>query len=229
MGNSLLVKMLRDLHAVDDMAWGRYAFSRDFLQGRVLPAQRDEMIRRAVACGTDWATRIQKETGANDPFAIARALELDVQEGEQPMTEKRALFAQFVPDNHIEIMQQPLENYATLYANEQDGEDAHLFPPPEQVKKLLLAHEIFHYVEETHAQEIYTRTETIRLWKFLWFENNSTLRAVGEIAAMQFAKALVGTSFSPFMLDVLLFFSYNEAGAESIYRDVMAAAGKNSG
>ena len=226
MGEGTLGTMLENLRTVDDRTWGCYAFSRDILCDRIPPGKRDKMIHRALDCGVLWAERIRARTGMSDPFKIAEDLGLDVVESSQPMTERRVLFAQFVPDKRIEIMRHPLDIYAGLYQKQTDNERAVLFPTPGEVRALLLAHEVFHYIEETHAEEIYTRTESIRLWKFLCFKNDSAIRAIGEIAAMSFAKTLTEADYSPFILDVLLLFGYHPAGAESIYADVMAIANR---
>ncbi len=53
------------------------------------------------------------------------------------------------------------------------------------------------------------------------FKNYSTIRTLGEIGAMAFTKELNGLKYSPFILDILLYFSYDSSGAGKIYRDVL--------
>jgi hypothetical protein len=96
-----------------------------------------------------------------------------------------------------------------------------LFPTPTEVRGLLLFHEIFHFIEERNIKKIYTRTETIRLWKFLFINWDSTVRAVSEIAAMSFARAVAHTVYNPFILDPLLLYGYSKEKAESIFQRIM--------
>lgn len=216
-----LQDMISRLSDVDDMSWGRYAFSRDMLRDRVSPARRDELIQKAMACGKEWAARMQTQLAASGPFDMAEALGLKTEESFQSPSGGRVLFAELLPDNRIVIMRRPLDAYTEFYEKTKDAE-ARRFPPPDQVRELLLAHEIFHHIEDLHRDEIFTRTETVRLWKILCFKNDSTLYAVAEIAAMSFARTLTGAPFNPFLLDVPLFFGCDPEGARAIFSEIMS-------
>ena len=217
-----LGEMLLSLHSVDDVSWGRYAFSSDLLRNRIPLQQQDEMTRKAIDCGEEWALRMIRQTGAADPDSMLKSLDLTLMVNDADMMDSpRQLFAQFVPDKGIEIMSQPIEIYSSMYHKEAGSIHGPLFPPPEQVRELLLAHELFHYVEECHKKEIYSRTETILLWKFFRIKWNSTIRSLSEIAAMSFAKALTRSGYSPFVLDVMLLYGYNKALARSVFKRIM--------
>jgi len=221
--------MLRYLHTVNDMTWGRYAFSFDILQNRIPPLRQDEMAQKAAACGEEWASRMMAQTGSADPVSMQKALGLVLVENDALITESaRPIFAQFVPERRIEIMSQPLRIYSSFYQKETNNMSSPLFPRPEQLRSLLLAHEIFHYVEECNSKEIYTRTEKIRLWSLLWIRWDSTVRALSEIAAMSFAKTLVNVDYNPFILDTILFYSCNKEMTEKTFHRIMDMA-KNAG
>ena len=214
-----LEEMILRLREVSDISWGRYAFSHDFLREKVPIAKQDEMTQKAVACGEEWAKKMMESTGASNPEAMAEAFALVISENNLDMKGfPRPLFAQFIPDNKINLMLQPIDLYAELYLYSENN--IHL-PTPEKVRSLLLAHEIYHHVEELHEKEIYSRTEKIRLWEVLFVKWDSTVRAVGEIAAMSFSKTLNNIDYSPFFLDMLLLFSYNEKSAKRIFKHIM--------
>jgi hypothetical protein len=118
-------------------------------------------------------------------------------------------------------MRQPIELYAALYESEADNTR---LPAPEQARALLLGHELFHHVEELHRDEIYSRTEKIRLWKLLLIKWDSTVRTIGEIAAMSFAKTLARADYNPFVLDVLLLFGYNKEAAIRVFESILDIA-----
>lgn len=88
----------------------------------------------------------------------------------------------------------------------------------------ILGHEIYHFVEDRFAQEIYTRTERILLWKLLGLKNYSTIRTLSEVGAMAFTQELNRLRYSPFILDVLLYYAYDSASAETITRDVLGVS-----
>lgn len=220
-----LQEMLSALKEVDGETWGRYALSRDPLQGRIPEEAKSEMIRRSIHCGNEYAALVLKNFGSVSPQKAAEQLDLDVQLRDGSVAENRLLFAQFTPPNRIELMRGPLEKYRLVLENTAQSERSCL-PAVETVRDVLLGHEIFHYLEERNKATIYTRTEKIRLWHLLCFKNDSTIEALSEIAGMAFTKKLNNLIYSPFVLDVLLFFGYNSNKARNIFyhiKDVMAA------
>ena len=48
-----LGKMIERLSKVDDISWGMYAFSRDVLCRKIDDARKQDMIRKAMECGSD--------------------------------------------------------------------------------------------------------------------------------------------------------------------------------
>jgi hypothetical protein len=212
--------MLHHLIEMDDDTWGLYAFTREILKNRIQPDQKLDMIIKANACGKEYAHKIIKETGCRDIKTIAEQLKLKVEFHDTSMIGKRVLFAQFTPPNQIEIMKEPIHRAVSKIT-----EDASILVDLFQqndIIDIILGHEIYHFVEEEYSQMIYTRTEKILLWKFFGFKNYSVIRTLGEIGAMAFTKELMGLKFSPFILDVLLYYCYDPASAEKIYRDVLA-------
>lgn len=223
--NVSLSNMISDLRRIDDKTWGEYAFSRDILKDRVPYEKRSEMIEKSIRCGEKYAERVLQETGQSEPHEIARHLGLHVMSSDLAMTGKRVLFAQYTPPDQIEISQEPVEKYKTILAEATEEESDPLLTESE-IHSILLGHEIFHFVEDRYEGEIYTRTEKIQLWHILHFKNYSTIRALGEIAGMAFSKRLNHTAYSPFLLDVLLFFGYNPEEAKSIYQNIMEIKAK---
>lgn len=221
-GQSRLSGMIGHLLQVDDEAWGRYAFSREILNRRIGPDQKLEMIAKTIACGKHYARRISHEYGCTDIDTIARRLKLKVELQEASMTGKRVMFACYTPPDSIKIMKEPVSRAVQLLSGEESGL-VELFRQ-DGIMNTILGHEIFHFVEDKFEQEIYTRTEKIRLWNFLGYKSYSTIRALSEIGAMAFTRELNGLNYSPFILDVLLYYSYDSSSAEKIYGDVVGVS-----
>jgi hypothetical protein len=214
-----LVEMVQNLLQVDDEAWGLYAFSRDILKERIPEDKKLEMIRRAISCGKEYAQRIMREYNCSDVPDLAEKLKLKLVYQDAMMTGNRILFASYTPPDEIVIMTEPVNKAVELISNE-DSVLIEYFQK-DSIMNTVLGHEIFHYIEDQFEQEIYTRTEKIMLWNFLGFKNNSTVRALGEIGAMAFTKELNGLKYSPFILDILLYYSYDSSNAQKIYCDVL--------
>lgn len=214
-----LEEMIRNLLKVDDMTWGLYAFSRDVLKERIPANKRLEMIEKAVTCGREYAEYVIHEYGTSDVSVIAEKLKLKVKMQDERITGKRILFACYTPPDEIEIMTEPVEK-AVKQILEAEPALVEYFEK-NSIMNTILGHEIFHYIEDKFEQEIYTRTEKILLWNFLGLKNFSTIRALGEIGAMAFTRELNGFEYSPFILDILLYYSYDSFSAEKIYHDVL--------
>lgn len=215
----VLEEMIQDLLKVDDETWGLYAFSRDVLKERIPVNKRLEMIKKAVTCGREYAEHVIHEYGTSDVNVIAEKLKLKVRLQDERIAGKRILFACYTPPDEVEIMTEPVEKAIKQIL---DVEPALVeYFEKNSIMNTILGHEIFHYIEDKFEQEIYTRTEKILLWNFLGLKNFSTIRALGEIGAMAFTRELNGLRYSPFILDILLYYAYDSFSAEKIYHDVL--------
>lgn len=214
-----LSEMIEKLLQIDDEHWGLYAFSRDILKERIPEEKKIEMIRKAVDCGREYARRIIKDFGSSEVHTIAEKLKLNIVFQNAMMTGKRILFACYTPPDKIEIMTEPVNKAVELVSKDESILIEYF--QKDSIMNIILGHEIFHYIEDQFEWEIYTRTEKILLWKFMGFKNNSTIRSLSEIGAMAFTKELNLLKYSPFILDILLYYSYDSSNAEKIFHDVL--------
>lgn len=214
MEKTQLRSMAEELFEVKDQSWGMYAFSRDILRDKVDAAQKESMIRRSIRCGEDMADQAIERFGTRDPWEMAEKLKLKVEFTDRGQIADRVLFALFTPPDRVEIMTEPIERAV------EQGKLSDLITK-EEIQKLILGHEIFHYLEE-EEEGIYTRNEKIVLWNLLGFKNKSTIRALSEIGGMYFSKKLNKISYSPFALDILLYYNYSPDEALKMYREVLS-------
>lgn len=212
-------EMVQNLLQVDDEAWANYAFSREILRHRISVDKKSEMIIKAIACGKTYANHILLEVGSSELQSIAKYFNLSIEFGDTLIIGKRLVFAYYTPPDNIQIMEGPINEAMKLVLNE-DLNMIKIFSK-DDIIEIILGHEIFHFVEEQHGDEIYTRNEKILLWKLMGFKNYSTIHILSEIAAMAFIRELKGLSYSPFILDFILYYSYDTLGAKKIYRDIL--------
>ena len=202
-------EMAAYLRSLDDRQWGRYAFSREPLEGKFTPQQKDAYTAAANACGAEWADKLAAEHGTRDPLTLCGELGLKLETPATPAGGGQVLFAQFVQPDEITIFTDCLDKAETLGG---------LLPARAKLQGIILAHELFHAVEEANP-DIYTRTEKIELWHKP-FSNKSCIVCLSEIAAMAFAKQLLGLDFNPYALDVLLVYPYDAQAACGLYAEI---------
>ena len=218
-----LAVMTQTLAGFDDYQWGRYAFSREPLEGRFDERQKARYTEEANRCGGEWAGRVRKAYGESTPRLLAEKMGLRVRTTGRPAGGGQVLFAQFVRPDEITVFTDCIRRAAVLRQ-----ESGCPLLEPGRLMEVLLAHELFHAVEEQNAEHIYTRTEKVELWKKP-FSNRSTIACLSEMAAMAFARELLGLSVSPYMLDVLLLYAYSREQAWALYEELRILGGLKEG
>lgn len=210
--------MLQDLTAVAPDNWWPYAFSRDPINGKLTDGQRVQLMHKSVQCGYEYADKIAEEYGTDDPVQIAKKMGMVVTYPEFPERTDRVLFAEFKPANQIRIYMDAVYKAKNLL---RDRKTAEILTDKLNVSKLLLSHELFHYIEEKYKDTIFTRTEKIRLWELGPFHNDSVLMADSEAAAMAFAQRLNHLPYFPYVLDVFMVYGYSMEEASGLYEEMM--------
>lgn len=209
-----LRKMVQTLSRMTEEEWGIYAFSREPLEGKFGRKEKIEYTKKAAACGREWANKISKEYGTKDPGILAERMGLQVKMPSLPVGGGHVIFAQFVQPDEITIFTKCLDQGEKI---QKESECSLL--ERNTLKNILLAHELFHAVEERHEEEIFTRTEKIELWRKP-FSNRSSIVCLSEIAGMEFARELMNLSVSPYILDVLLVYAFDKEKAWGLYDEI---------
>jgi len=218
MAEITLNEMIENLQKVSDLTWGRYAFSRDILKDKITEAEKTIMITEAIRCGEEYADSTLLEFGDGRMEDIAQKYGLKVTINDEKMTANKVIFALFTPPDHISIMKEPIAK--VKYLLEKLTENKEIVINSDQITDILIGHEIFHYLEEKNEKEIFTRKK-IKLWSLPFYTNYSTIRALGEIAGMYYTKKMNHLSYSPFMMDVILYFGFDPLEARKIYQEIM--------
>lgn len=209
--------MLKDLVNIKDEEWGMYAFQREPLRGKFAKEEKVELIKKANLCGREYAKKIREESGNINVYEIAKNLGIEVDYPQRPNGGGHIIFAQFVNPNKVTIFKDSVDKAIDLI----DKENLQELFNNVNIEEILLAHEIFHYIEEHNGDDMFTQTEKIRLWKLGPFKNDSNIVCLGEIAGMAFAKELLQLSYSPYILDSFLVYLYYPKVAYELYKEIM--------
>lgn len=216
-----LNEMAQVLSSFSEEDWGIYAFSREPLEGKFTVEQKREYIAKANSCGREWAKRMMAQYETNCPRVLAEKMGMQVKTPKVPVGGELVLFAQYVQPDEITIFTDCVDKAAAL--QEECGIS---FFERQSLMDVLLAHELFHAVEEQHSEEIYTHTEKVELWRKP-FSNRSRIACLSEIAAMAFAAGLLELECSPYILDVLLVYSYDKNNAWGLYDEILSLRDMN--
>lgn len=215
--------IVEDLCRIPEEDWGKYAFAREPLNGKFNDEQRLDLTRQAIACGREYADKIAEKYGMRDPEKLAARLGMKVDFPDMPQSTDRVLFAEFREPDKIHIYMDGVRKGRALL-----GEPGvpHALGGNLDIAKVLLGHELFHFVEEQNKKEIWTRTYKIELWAPKPLHNRSTVAVLGEIAAMSFSKTLNALPYSPYVMDAFLVYGYSPEVASGLYEEMMERAGR---
>lgn len=142
-----LKEMVKRLESFDEEDWGLYAFNREPLSGKFSAGQKRQYIRKANDCGKEWAERIAEEYHTHRPGEIAAKMGIRVETPAVPVGGELVLFAQFVQPDEITIFTDCLDKASSM-----EKESGCQLLNRERLFEILLAHELFHAVEERHEQ-----------------------------------------------------------------------------
>lgn len=206
---------LENLMKIPDEAFGAYSFSREPLREKISGEQQRILTAKAIRCGREYGAKMEKDYGKIPALVLAGKLGAAVEMKSRPAAGSCIVFAQFTPPSYITVFTDCLER-ARERIQEQKLED---LLTVERIQNILIAHEVFHCVEEIYKKEIFTQTERIELWRLGRIRNRSPILCLGEIAAMAFARQTAGLNYSPFVLDWFLVSLYDEKTGNEIYED----------
>lgn len=215
--------MVKDLAEIEPVEWFSYAFSREPLNGKFNQEQRREWMEKCLACGREYAEKICRKYHTRDPEKMAEAMGMDISYPEFPEKTDRVLFAEYRVPNKICIYMDAVKKAEKLIERPEIQE---LLAGGLDISRLLLSHELFHCVEEQYKNEIFTKTEKVRLWSLGFLHNDSNVIALSEIAAMGFAQEIMGITYSPYVMDVFLVYGYSPEEASGLYEEMMVCAGR---
>ena len=203
------------LISINDEEWGQYAFSRDPLKGKVTDELKNEMINKANECGRIEALKLKEKYKDISIKEIIKKMNLKIIEKDSNTTDSYIMFACYNSPNKITIYKKNkilVEKY--IFENKLNNKLENV-----DVEDVLLAHELFHHIEEKN-KDIYTRNTKIVLWKIGSYKYKSGLVSIGEIAAMSFAKELLYLNYNPYLFDVLMLYPHDEKKANELYEEI---------
>lgn len=208
--------MISELSQLPDEVFSMYGFRRDALCNRVSPEERDRLIRTCLSEGAKYAQMVRDRFGEASPSALAQAIGLTVSRPRIPTGGGRVLFAEFEEPSQIRIYQSAIQNADAAIAEHQlEG-----FFCGVKIEEILIAHELFHWVEMEYKDTIFSMNYRVQLWKLGPYRHSSRMGCLSEITAMAFAKELTGLPFSPYLLDAFLSYTYNPDLGGSLYHEI---------
>lgn len=205
-----------DLFRQTDEAWYWYLMSKDPLYSKLDFSLIPALITQAEECGISVASQLIQEWGTRDILEIYKLLGVEIRESDDGDRLGFYYLSVFEPDNLVRVFVNRLEEVEAIMLSELGGK----FLIPGRVKTLLLAHELYHFLEN-RTPTIFTESYRFKLWNIGPFAYKSQLIALSEIGATAFAKAICMIDYNPCIINYALLFSIAPQSASQLYQKVV--------
>lgn len=218
--NTTIRNIIENLLTIREEEFAYYYLSYDTLYRKFSHKQKFQYIKNAIECGNEEAYELKKTY--KSITQILDSFNLKIEKIDALIEYNGNLvFAQYISPDKIKISVDCINKVNNLI-KECNLED-YFFNT--SLINLLLAHELFHKIEYSKRNTIYTQTERIELW-IKPFSNKSKIMQLSEIAAMSFVKNIVDLKFSPYLMDYLFIYCYNKDMCLKLYDDTIRLINK---
>jgi hypothetical protein len=212
----MIKEWVSDLLTLSDADWGAFSFSRDPLLGKVPPEQRLSHWQKARESAQALARGVAQEQGDRSPLELARRLKVQVVYAQGESAEAYTMYAAYQEPDKITIYARHAEAADHLIHEEQLG----LLPDGVHTAEVLIAHELYHYLEQT-TPGVYSVQKHLTLWRLGPLENRSRILCLEEVGAMAFAQELLGLISSPYILEVVMLYDQSPNRAGRLHQNMM--------
>lgn len=209
---------VEDLLFLDEKAWRRWAFRREPLRGRIPAGDLETLCGRAEELGRRTARELRAEYPDCAPSGIAGSLGLRILERTGEGEYGGTLFAFYDEADSITVFRDKASAADRLIASEGLGD----ILGESAVTEVLIAHELFHSLDRSGADP---DSPLLLPGRPGPFRKRRPVRALEEIAAMEFARELLRLPCSPWVFTVVLLYPSDPSAAEAVFRELKGMVG----
>lgn len=202
-------KLLNELLSIPDYQFGKYLLKEDYLYDQI--QEKEEIIEESIKTGIEISEKIKADSNMNFDKLLNK---LDCKISYEETKNEFNFFelAAFEEPNTIIFYRENLERIDREIERENMDTLKKL-----DAKKVILAHEIYHKLEEIY--HLYTDNVFISYTKLGFIKKKVKLSSPSEIGAMAFAKNILNLKVNPLIINYLLAKSYNKE--EVIYNKII--------
>ena len=195
--DSLFARIVEARDHPDDVFW-HYVMMRDPYWKHLGEAQRRKVMHDSVHCGSQSAGYFSDVRLPIRTLCADAGIQISIYE-DVPQS-NREIFALFEAPSTIRLRPDLIqETQAKL-----DTAEYRALLGTFQLEDVMLAHELFHFLERIHKKTIYTQTEKTTTISIGPIHVRKRLTMSSEVAAMAFVQSLLGLPWNPYLLDAII-------------------------
>ncbi len=196
----------------DELVWAyRYVFPTDPVSGAIPPEQAEELCRKALECGRECAEEVRSRYPQLSMRAICEKCGVRVTWDLEDAGGSVVRFAEYEKPDHIRLNRECIRRTGRLLG------EAEALPEMAgvSVEEVLLAHELYHYMEHIHPQ-LFTCSYRHRQGRAALF-GPARLVSLSEIAAGAFIAGSLGFDYSCYLYDLAFTYSFSPKEAARLF------------
>lgn len=217
-----LLAMLLEIKRLPDRIFWRESFLRGALSRKWPEEKMLSLGQQASDCGKGYAKEFAPGLAGGSMRELCSRNGIAISGFDMPLSSGLEIFALFETPDIISIRDDLLANCDAYAADSGIYDVLGSFG----CEEIILAHEFFHFIEYRDESSIFscTYTEPSGL-----FKKQRAVPALGEIAAMSFAKELLNLEWNPFVLDCVMMSMNNMTAAKTIAQRLIDFARQDRG
>lgn len=198
------------LSQLPQQTWGRLLLQQDPIYPRIPAADVEQCICQGIQAGLDAAA--QWDLTRMYQTIEEQQVRLCVEQSEGPC----GIHAEYCPVQHNSSAKGEIRLYEqTLQKICSEAERCKIPLHMQQIRDLHIAHEFYHYLEDTNQVDVHKTERSVSFLICRLFKQTRQIKSLHEIAAHTFAQQLCQTTYHPLQLDWLLLRHQDEGQANA--------------
>lgn len=209
-------KGIEKLLDLNDSEWGMYLLSKGTLYKRMGDTQKEQLICDSLHCAEGQYFQWQQR-GLADVDTLLKAESVRIEEDNHPLNPLYLYFAEYEAKSlSIRVSNEAIQQTEKAIR----ASRLHLLLGEVKLRHLIIAHELFHHLE-SRQPDLFTQKPNAEFKRLGRFRYRTRVAAASEIAAVHFSKLMLGLTYSPAVMEILLTYSVNRQRAQSVIRQLI--------
>lgn len=194
-----------------DWKMNQFLLAQDNLYRKIPTEQQERLIKQAIQCGREAAAAFSQPLLV---YVEAQQIKVELFRESTKANQFNFVLAEFQLPQQVRLNQFFIEQGESLI---KQYPELSFFTETASFQEILLAHELFHYIE--HQQSLFTMQRQLQ-YQTGPFKRHARIYALSEIAASAFVQTLLSLSFHPLWLNPLLLYPVDPTFSQKLLAEL---------
>lgn len=193
-------ELIEKLAAAEDETWYSRVLKNHPASCELSEEEEKEILFHSMETAETYASEFKERYGNVSGVSLAGAMGLSIKRTTEELRRPFLYMGIFEPEEGTIMLNDSTLNAIKGFISENNLSEIIW---EEVLEKVVLFHEIFHWIEE-NSPGIYTRSKMLKRPVWNLFARSRGLDGAGEVGAIHFSKIMSGISYSPCLYEMCL-------------------------